>query len=72
MLNYMWLPTFIGVDTSVKQRLEAAVANKFIGRPLTDDLLVEMHNEVVQTLTSFYPALNGLRDYLDSMKFVTS
>lgn len=70
ILNYMWLPTFIGVDVNAKRKLEERVAPTLLGRAFTEELLQEAHELVVQELVLMYPALQGLRDYLDAMKFV--
>lgn len=67
-LNYMWLPTWLGMNSKFKRELEAKMAARIKGRPITD--LDEINNEVLQYILHKYP-LPGLGDYLDGLKFVT-
>lgn len=66
-LNYMWLPTFIGMNVALKRDIEKDLAAKFQGRPETD--LAQMHEELIDYLVTKVP-LPGFRDYLDGIKFV--
>jgi hypothetical protein len=66
-LNFMWLPTWIGMNASLKKEIEKALSEKFVGRPSTD--LDAMHEEVIDFLVTKFPHA-GLRDYLDGIKFV--
>lgn len=68
-LNYMWLPTFLGLDTGLKQYLEEMLAPELLGKELSEDLLDAMNERVMDLICEKYP-LEGLRDYLDSIKFV--
>lgn len=70
-LAYTWLPTFIGMNTPLKMEMEKALQPKVLGRPLTEQILDEVHDLVVDWLCEKFPQLQGLRDYLDSLKFVT-
>lgn len=70
-LNYMWLPTFIGMDTNVKKLIEEKVGPELVGKELTEDTLQFAHDLIVDTLCDRYK-IEGLRDYLDSIKFVTT
>lgn len=67
--NFMWAPTFIGLDNRLKQELEKKLAPEFKGRPLTEEVLDEAHERVIALILEKYP-LEGLRDYLDALKFV--
>lgn len=69
-LNYMWLPTWIGINTPLKQELEAALRTKLVGKDLTEASIDEAHDLVVDFFSTKFPNLVGLRDYLDSLKFV--
>lgn len=69
-LNYMWLPLFIGLNTQLKQEIEDLVGPKLVGKDLTDDTIDEAHELVLNFLEERFPDLHGLRDYLDSIKFV--
>ena len=70
-LNYMWLPTFIGMNKNLKDRLEARLAPKLEGLPLTEETLQTAHNEVVAFIVAECPGVEGLDDYLDGLKYVT-
>lgn len=69
-LNWMWLPTFVGMNAQLKKELEERLAPKLEGRPL-EDSLDDAHEMVIEFLVEKFPALEGLRDYLDAMKYVT-
>ncbi len=69
-LNYLWLPTWIGMNKQIKEEMEAALAEKVEGRPLTEDTLDEVHTEVVDWLSKRFTSLPGLFDYLDAVKHV--
>jgi hypothetical protein len=68
-LNWMWLPTFIGMDTNVKKELEGALSKRLVGLPLDEATLDMAHEEVLDFLDKRYPGLE-LRTYLDGLKFI--
>lgn len=68
-LNYMWLPTFIGMSTAAKKALEQDLRGKIEGTDLTEENLDAVHEMILDWLVARYP-LPGLRDYLDGIKFV--
>jgi hypothetical protein len=68
-LNFMWLPTFIGMSGLMKAELEKKLVPEFTGKPLTEETLDEAHDRAVELILEKFP-LPGLRDYLDAMKFV--
>lgn len=69
-LNYMWLPTWIGMNTSVKQEIEEAISPMLVGKDMSDETLEAAHEAVIDFLDKKYKGLDGLRDYLDALKFV--
>jgi len=69
-LNFMWLPTWIGSNGQLKKRLEEELKDKVVGRPLTENELDEINEEVIALLEKLNPSVEGLRDYLDGLKFV--
>lgn len=69
-LNFMWLPTFIGMNVSVQKEIEKELHPVLQGKPLTEDTLRDAHDRVIDFLCQKFP-LEGLRDYLDAVKFVT-
>lgn len=68
-LNFMWLPTFIGMDNRLKEELEQKLAPIFVGKPMTEETLDEAHDRVVELILEKH-SRPGLRDYLDALKFV--
>lgn len=70
-LNYMWLPTWIGMNTQLIKEVEEAVAGEIVGRELNDETLDLASAQVMHFLAGRFPNLQGLEDYLDGMKFVS-
>lgn len=68
-LNFMWLPTFLGMNTIFKKEIEAKIAPKLVGKPMTDEVLDAAHEEIIGLILEKYP-LPGLSDYLDALKFI--
>jgi hypothetical protein len=68
-LNAIWLPTWLGQNTFFKKQLEAKLAPRFVGRELTDDVLDEAHQAVIEYIKEIYN-IEGLEHYLDGIKFV--
>lgn len=69
-LNFMWLPTWIGSNAMLKRKLEEELSGKIVGRPLTEAELDEINDEVINVLEELNPAVEGLREYLDGLKYV--
>ncbi len=69
-LNYMWLPTFIGMNAVLKKEMETELQPSVLGIPLTEQGLDEIHQKVVEYLVKKFPDAKGLELYLDSLKFV--
>lgn len=69
-LSYMWLPTFIGMNHQLKKELESVLSDKLVGQPLTEEVLDTAHELVVDFLEKKFPATKGLRDVIDSLKYV--
>jgi hypothetical protein len=70
-LNYMMLPTFIGMNAALKKELEAVVKPLIEGKPWTESTVDEAHELVLDFLEKKFPPIAGLRDYLDGLKYVT-
>lgn len=68
-LNYMWLPTWIGQNSTLKKEIEVVLKGKILGRPATEEVLDEAAALVVSYLSNKYQ-IEGLFDYLDGLKFV--
>ncbi len=69
-LNWMWLPTFIGMNAQLKTEIEERLKPKLEGQPLTGDTLDKAHTEVISFLLEKFPDIKGLNDYLDALKYV--
>lgn len=69
-LNWMWLPTFIGSSADTKKKLEDELQEHVVGKQLTEATLDDINDLVIDALEDLHPAVEGLRDYLDGLKFV--
>lgn len=68
-LNYMWLPTWIGMNSSLVAELEKEISPKVQGKALTPEVLDQANAEIIEFLVEKCP-LPGLSDYLDGIKFI--
>jgi hypothetical protein len=68
-LNWTWLPTFIGMDAAARKDMRDAT-KQFEGKEISEQVLDEAHSVVCDFLVARYPAISGLRQYLDGLKFV--
>lgn len=68
-LNWMWAPTFVGLNTILKRELEAKLAPQFRAREMNDETLDELHAAVVDFLCEKFK-VDGLREYLDALSCV--
>lgn len=64
-LNYMWLPTWLGMNTKLIQEIEDDL--KFALAGMTPE---QATRAIISYLEKKFPTLPGLRDYLDGIKFV--
>lgn len=69
-LNFMWLPTWMGINPQLKKDLETELKPLLLGKGLTDDLLEQVHEYALNYIVQRHPHFEGLRDYLDALKFV--
>lgn len=69
-MNWMWLPTWIGMNQQLTRELNEELGKHIVGRELTEQTLDDIGELIVSYLEKRYPHLNGLRDYLDGLKFV--
>ena len=70
LLNHMWLPAFLAFDAAMKVDIEKQLGPKLVNRALTEETLDWAHEQVLDLICHRHQAIVGLRDYLDSMKFV--
>ena len=54
----------------MKKEIEKVLSTEFQGKPLNDDTLDDMHERVLDIVCQKHK-ISGLRDYLDSLKYVT-
>lgn len=71
-INYMWLPTWVGLNTQLIKEVEEAIAGGIVGKPLDEATLEAAHYAVVEYLVKKFPDVQGLFDYLDGIKFVSN
>lgn len=72
-LNWMWLPTWIGMNTNLKAELEKYLAEKikdYMGMKLDNTLVDRLHLLVLDFLDKKYPQINGLRSYIEQLKLI--
>lgn len=69
-INYMWLPTWIGMNAALLGEIEAHLAKEIVGRSLDADTLDIAHRAVLSFLVERFPDTAGLFDYLDGIKYV--
>ena len=68
-LTWMWLPTWIGMNYRLKERLDQMLAEEIEGKRATPEVLDKLNDRVLGILAQECP-LPGLVDYLDGLKFV--
>ena len=70
VVSYMWLPTFLGLDSVFMKKLEDAIQPLLVGKDLTDETLDAAHEAVLDFIEKTHPEIVGLRTYIDALKFV--
>lgn len=71
-LNYMWLPTFVGMNTALVREIEEHVAPHLVGKELTDEVLDAAGEAAVDYLVKKFPSVSGIFEYLEGLKYVES
>lgn len=70
-LNWQWLPTWVGMNHMLKADIERELSQKIVGREMTEETLNDIHDMIIDYLEArFGENIEGLRDYLDGLKFV--
>lgn len=70
--NYMWLPTFVGMNTSLIREIEEHVAPFLLGKELTDEVLDAAGEAAVEFLVKKFPSVTGIFEYIEGLKYVES
>jgi len=69
VLNFMFLPTFIGQNPIVQKELKREMNALFVGRPATPALMDEIHHWIIQWLHGKFQ-ITGLDKYLQAIEEV--
>jgi hypothetical protein len=69
-LNFMWMPTVFGMNVRLQAQLKEKLGKAFLGKAITEEGLDEMSEVVISTLVEMHPMIKGLRQYLESMKYL--
>lgn len=69
-LNFMWLPTWLGMNGPFQADLKAKLGEKFVGMPVNDETLAIMSAAVLDAIVDKYPGVTGLRQYLEALEHV--
>lgn len=69
-LNWQWLPTWLGVNGVIRREMQDAIAKKVEGKPMTQEVLDEAQEEVIAFLEERFPAIEGMRQFLDALKYI--
>lgn len=69
-LNWTWLPTWVGMNQALMQKIEREVTPLVQGKSLTSKELDDVSDQVINLIARECP-LGGVRDYLDGLKFIT-
>lgn len=69
-LAYTWLPTWIGINTKFKSDMFDALKDKIVGLTMDEYGIEQAHQLVLDYICEKNPGIQGLRDYLDALKYV--
>ena len=70
-LNYVWLPTWLGLNLALKVELESLLSQEVVGKEVTEELLDHMHNKIVDHLTTRFSFIVGLKEHLNDLHRVS-
>ena len=66
-VNYMWLPSWIGMNSVLMKELGEYMRSKAEGKELNTDTLDELDLEVRNFLCQRFPTIEGLDRYLNGL-----
>lgn len=69
-LSFTWLPLFIGQDPILRKKVEDGLSKELVGKELSEDTLEWAHGRVIELICAHYPAIKGLDDCLDALKYI--
>jgi hypothetical protein len=70
-LNWMWLPTWLGFNSTILEEISSELLKEAVGKEATDDSLNQLDKLAKDILVKKFPEIIGLEDYLDGLKFVS-
>lgn len=70
-VNYMWLPSWVGMNSILLKELGEHLQGKSVGKELTDGLLDELSREARRFLCDRFPLIKGLNEYLSALEHVS-
>jgi len=69
-LNYMWLPCWIGMNSILKADIERELSKRIVGLEMSKDTLDKIDQMIIDFLGEHNQHIEGLKDFLDGLKFV--
>jgi len=69
-LNFMFLPTFIGMNSTLRAKMEKVLNEKIVGLPWTESTFDLANDAVIEYVQAEFAGLPGLKDYLEAVKYV--
>lgn len=69
-VNYMWLPTWIGMNTKLLAELGEEAKKAALGK-VTTVAVRDAHAAVIDALVAKFPEIQGLREYLEGLRGVS-
>jgi hypothetical protein len=68
-VNWAWLPTWVGMNQQLIKQIEQELAPLVEGQFVTEEILDQASEKVIELIAKECP-LEGVRDYLDGLKFI--
>lgn len=69
-VNWMWLPSWIGMNAALLKEVSEAVRADTEGMPI-EKALESGHRIVIDFLVDRFPTIRGLKEYLSALDLVT-
>ncbi len=68
-LNFMWLPTWVGVNHAIKKEIEEKIGATFKGREIDETTLDELDEAIIDLLQKKFPEIQ-FTEYLRAIRHV--
>ena len=69
-VNWSWLPTWIGMNSSLIKEIEVALSPTLLGQSLNTEVLDKANTLLIDFLVKKFK-VPGLFDYLDGLKYIS-